>query len=338
MIKDPMKPFIINLRVFDTFISRLEEIYTKDFKVLAELDLIRTYATPGVIELEIHVGRVRGTLYLPSSTGTYPGVISVSGGYPGAMKHKAALLASNGFTALALKYFGTDDLPDNYIEVDLGYFVEAAQFLRKHPSVDGKNGIGFVGNCAGATYSLAAATIAPPGLVNCVVAISGWFFVFGNYGYGNQKWNTSIPFYDKIKFITHPDGVVEWTYEDKYSILDVESLNDENHFAIYDRKDTAFMFIYGGQDGYLPANEKIGNFLGMLFESAKHPNYKMLFYQGAGHLIENAFYPLARVAWTLGVPDLNGGKQPDHTIAQDHSWPKILQFVRENLTKNRHKL
>ena len=52
------------------------------------------------------------------------------GGTGGLVEFKASLLASRGFAALALAYFGYDDLPSSispYVELD--YIEEAAKWL-----------------------------------------------------------------------------------------------------------------------------------------------------------------------------------------------------------------
>ncbi|XP_039268775.2 bile acid-CoA:amino acid N-acyltransferase-like isoform X1 [Styela clava] len=337
LIKDPMKPFTIKLQVFDSFIPEMVE-NTNKYKKLTDFDIIRTYVTPQVIEQEIHEGKIRGTLYLPTKSGKYPGVISMSGGYPGAMKHKAAILASHGFVALALRYFGTDDLPPSVEGIDLAYFIEDARFLKNHPNVQGKNGVGIIANCAGAIFALAAATCAPDGLFGCVVAISGWFFSFTNFEYGGKKWKSMLSF---KTFKPGPEGTYIYDFDKNVnpSMLSKLSLPDDSHFAFYKRLHTAYMFVHGGEDADLNNNSlKIESVTRDFLKSYNHPNYQFLFHPKAGHLIEHAYFPFARIVWTLKLPRFFGGQQPYHSIAQEDSWPKILKFVQTNLMKNCHKL
>ncbi|XP_039268774.2 bile acid-CoA:amino acid N-acyltransferase-like [Styela clava] len=338
LIKDPMQPFTVHLQVYDTFISEVDSVPQMKHKLLTQHDITRTYAAPGVSEIEIWEGRIRGTLYIPCGSGKFPGVISMSGGYPGAMKHKAALLASRGFVALALKFFGADDLPGNFQQLDLGYFVEAAKFLKNHERVTASNGVGIIANCSGASLALATASCAPHGLIGCVVAISGWIHCFGHYWYEDQKWSPSSSM-KKIKMTieTNSDGIVEWRY-DVAPIMFKETPEEGSHFAFYKRLHTAYMFVYGGKDGYFPDTPEFVKMNKNLLISAKHPAYKFLFYQDAGHLIEHAFSPLAKVAWTFHEPHFNGGAQPGHGLAQEDSWPKILRFAYDNLTTNQNKL
>ena len=60
-------------------------------------------------------------LVLLVGNGPFPGVIDLFGTAGGLNEYRAALLASRGLAALALAYFGYDDLPAG-ITLDLDYF------------------------------------------------------------------------------------------------------------------------------------------------------------------------------------------------------------------------
>lgn len=67
--------------------------------------------------------------------GLFPGIIDLFGSTGGLIEFRASLLASHGFAALALAYWGYDDLPSHLEKVDLEYFEEGAEFLLRHPKV-----------------------------------------------------------------------------------------------------------------------------------------------------------------------------------------------------------
>lgn len=50
---------------------------------------------------------------------------------------RASLLACRGFAALALPFFGYEDLPPIMKDLNLDYFEEAAKFMQSHPKVSG---------------------------------------------------------------------------------------------------------------------------------------------------------------------------------------------------------
>lgn len=55
----------------------------------------------------------------------------------GLNESQASLLACRGFAALALPFFGYEDLPPIMKDLNLDYFEEAAKFLQSHPKVSG---------------------------------------------------------------------------------------------------------------------------------------------------------------------------------------------------------
>jgi dienelactone hydrolase len=76
------------------------------------------------------------TLFRPLAPGPHPTVIVLSGSLGGMLEGSAAVLASQGFAALALAYFGVDPLPSELVEVPLEYFAEAIAWLKTQPAVD----------------------------------------------------------------------------------------------------------------------------------------------------------------------------------------------------------
>jgi pimeloyl-ACP methyl ester carboxylesterase len=81
---------------------------------------------------------VYGTLFLPADTSTRRPALVVFGGSEGGVNTgpAAALLAANGFPALALAYFKEPGLPTTLTDVPLEYFARALRLLRTQPGVD----------------------------------------------------------------------------------------------------------------------------------------------------------------------------------------------------------
>lgn len=57
----------------------------------------------------------------------------------GLTEPRASLLANKGFVVLALAYYGYQDLPKKPKNLDLEYFEEAVNFLRKRPEVGNRH-------------------------------------------------------------------------------------------------------------------------------------------------------------------------------------------------------
>ncbi|GCB69281.1 hypothetical protein scyTo_0013950 [Scyliorhinus torazame] len=114
-------------------------------------------------------GYVRGRCGVEGD-GPFPGIIDLYGSVGGLVEHRASLLANHGFLVLALGYFGFDDLPKDFINLDLEYFEEAVNFLRQQPKVISP-GVGALGISKGGDLALSMATFVPH--VTAVVSIGG---------------------------------------------------------------------------------------------------------------------------------------------------------------------
>ena len=96
-----------------------------------------------------------GRLYLPADDGQYCGVV-VLGGSGGGLRWSAdvaAELASSGYAALALAYFGLPSLPKTLLNIELQYFETAFDWMLRHSSVRGSR-IALVGASRGAELAL----------------------------------------------------------------------------------------------------------------------------------------------------------------------------------------
>uniref|UniRef100_A0ACB8G284 Uncharacterized protein n=1 Tax=Sphaerodactylus townsendi TaxID=933632 RepID=A0ACB8G284_9SAUR len=122
-------PFHVQINLFGSFVMMPSEKDTP----LATCTIERWFVTPGVEQIKIKDGQVRGSLFMPPGPGPFPGVIDMFGGGGGLIKFRASLLASKGFAVLALAYMAYEDLPQTLAEVNLEYFEEAAKLLLKHP-------------------------------------------------------------------------------------------------------------------------------------------------------------------------------------------------------------
>ncbi|XP_053880973.1 acyl-coenzyme A thioesterase 6 isoform X1 [Malaclemys terrapin pileata] len=102
-------------------------------QVLAKANVERWFTAPGVRRIRLKEGSVRGSLFLPSGDGPFPGVIDMFGDEGGLIEFRSSLLATRGFAALSLPYFDFEDLPTAMKDLHLEYFEEAARFLQRHP-------------------------------------------------------------------------------------------------------------------------------------------------------------------------------------------------------------
>ncbi|XP_067847412.1 acyl-coenzyme A thioesterase 1-like isoform X2 [Heptranchias perlo] len=187
-------PLYVNIEVFDGHgtLGRLPE------QPLAASINERWFMKEGVRRIPVREGRVRGTLFVPPGDGPFPGVIDMYGSVGGVVEHRASLLANHGFLTLTLGYFGYDDLPMDFTNLDLEYFEEAVNVLRQHPKVKGP-GVGAIGISKGADLVLSMITFLPH--VIAAISIGGcnantlekaeghFLFVVGE---DDKNWNTPL--------------------------------------------------------------------------------------------------------------------------------------------------
>ncbi|MFA1819764.1 dienelactone hydrolase family protein [Virgibacillus oceani] len=96
--------------------------------------------------------QIRGVLFHPERRGRYPAIIILSGSDGGKQEHAAALLASKGYSAFALSYFGVEGVPKDLENISLEYFQEATMWLKDHPYVNGD--VNLIGYSRGAELAL----------------------------------------------------------------------------------------------------------------------------------------------------------------------------------------
>ena len=85
----------------------------------ADARLERRLVSIGVTSRTVEADGLVGTLFTPASPGPHPAVIVLSGEGGGVWLSLAALLASRGYAALALGYFGMPGLPRNLVNIPL---------------------------------------------------------------------------------------------------------------------------------------------------------------------------------------------------------------------------
>lgn len=150
--------------------EKLEDISTKDKfqmvfslylnqELIAEKSFERYYQLPSIISKNVVLGQAYGRIFYDERKGQQPAIIIVSGsdGRIEKAQNIAQLLASRGFVALAVSYFGLAGLPKNLERIPLEILDESAQYLSSLPQVDG-NRIGLYGRSKGAELALLAST------------------------------------------------------------------------------------------------------------------------------------------------------------------------------------
>src|SRR5262245_24865921 len=104
-------------------------------EAVATVEVERHLVASNVIKTTVSEDGLLGVLYRPVGEGPYPSVVLLGGSGGNTPESVAALLASHGYAALALVYFGQGDLPKHLTSIPLEYFQRALRWLRSQEGI-----------------------------------------------------------------------------------------------------------------------------------------------------------------------------------------------------------
>lgn len=134
---------------------------SNDDRILAERSVrwLSPRDHPDVIKETIRRPELVANLYLPSRRqGPVPAIVVLGGSGGGFNGERASLLATHGFAALDVAYFGVEGTPKYFVEsMPLEYFMEAVSSLEHDPRIDASR-IAVMGKSYGAQLALLLAS------------------------------------------------------------------------------------------------------------------------------------------------------------------------------------
>lgn len=304
--------------------------------VLATAKYERLYIAPDINIHLLNEDNLYGLFYYQKKTEPSPVILVLGGGEGGLApaRNFAAVLASRGFSTLALSYFKFKDLPDSLQEIPLEYFEKAVNWINKQHYASVSN-IGVFGRSKGAELALLLGATLPQ--IKAVVASSPHPCVFQGVP-GNPRsfpkdvssWSykgNALPY---VKFSADEEKMKNYLKTGRLREMYIESIKDTEAVkkaSIQVEKTNGPIMIIGGEDdAYGPqfhyhemieSRTKANNFP-YPFESLK--------YENAGHLIGLPFVPTTQSFFNGGIPKNNA-------YASVVSWNKVLNFFQNHLSE-----
>jgi dienelactone hydrolase len=296
--------------------------------------VLRRLQGPGVTVRDLRGSRPLGRIFLPPGGGRRPAVLVIGGsegGFGG--DDVAALLASHGYAALSIAYFGAGSLPDALERIPLEYFVAAVDSLRATPGVD-PGRIAVLGTSKGAEAALLLA--ADDARVRAVVAYApsavAWSCICRDPR--SPSWTLgagAVPFVPGGRdpaYLPAPGTPLRPVVNYRYRLRDSASVL---RAAIPVERIAGPVLMVAGRDDQLwPSAWSAAAITERLRAHGFRHQVVNLTYAGAGHLIGKAYLP-AGATRTGGGRLETGGSPHSNAAAQADAWPRVLRFLRTAL-------
>lgn len=303
-------------------------------QVLGSAVIERRFAKPGTRCATIAEKEVKGLLCDPGDGRKHPGVIVLGGSEGGiGLPDTALLLASHGFSAFSLTYFGANGLPPTLQNIPVEYFARALEWMRARPETD-PHFVAVFGASRGAEIALQfAATFSG---VAAVVARSPsyvrWEGASAKQLPGGPAWTyqgkplTYIPIRIPLWF------AAQFAWESVVGdpvpftplfLHNLEAFGDTANVEIPAENIHGPVLLLSGKDDRKWPSYLMATRLMERLQRHGHPYAdRHLSYDGAGHWIPCEYLPTAG-----SKHGMIGGTPEGTAAALSDSWPKVLLFL-----------
>jgi dienelactone hydrolase len=312
-------------------------------ETLARTTIERVFMDKEVTRQKINEDGLVGVYYRPAGPGPFPAMILTGGTDLDPHYSTGAVLASRGYAALSLWYFGKPGLPDELNMIPLEYFEKAISWLQAQDGVDGSR-LGVMGWSAGGQLALLLGATFPQ--FKAVVAyVPAGVVSEGTQG-GGFSGQSRYTFRGEPLTWVHGSALVAWdnAYRDaRQTEADAQSaLNatlagidpDSYSDAVIPVENTRgpILLISSLDDENWPS-ALLSEISMRRLKSQGHPFADQhLMYEGSGHFIGTPYGP-ARPDASLGVSTVlaNGPTYTGTDRASEQSWPHVLDFLAASL-------
>jgi len=310
----------------------------------AEETAERLHQADGVTDILVEEDGLKGKLFLPVGPGPHPGLLVLSGSDGTIRERAAALLASHGYAALALVYFGTEGLPKRLARVPLEYFEKAVHWLQNRSEV-ACDQVGVIGASRGGELALLLGATFPQ--IKAVVASASSGLIHGGVG--------TVPSVPAWTY--HGEPLPHMIYQPRLSELAsllsamirrtpfiglplyLKEFSDkhavERATIPVERTQGSLLLISGEEDELWPSTLYAEMVMEHLSRHRYPYVYKHLRYKGAGHIIglPYSFPYLPPTTPPSGGPVrlAYGGQPRERAQADCDSWTQTLTFLKDSL-------
>lgn len=305
----------------------LSIVASADGTELASASFSRVHGSPDLDQLSLDHDTLAGTLFEPPEQGPAPGVVVLhaSDGRPDTFL--ARMLATHGFAALALRYFGPGTPTEQLFEIPVEYVGTAVEWLLGRDGVTGRR-VGLVGDSKGGELALLAGSELDG--VGPVVSRNGSGVVwpgFSSEGFNaGSSWTvngTGVPF---VPYVEDPDLWSEGPLEPAYTKSLEEATVDQVREATIPVEEIQgpILFVSGSDDAVWDAQRLQERAVDRL-EAVGRDDYDHLVYEDAGHVTTIPYRPVVELE--ARTPLTIGGTPAGHAHASAGHWPRVLETL-----------
>ncbi|GER89628.1 acyl-CoA thioesterase [Dictyobacter vulcani] len=320
-----LQPLAIYFNVATKNYSHIDLLYRRSF--LSANSSVREVKEQGII----------ATYCQPSTPGSYPGVILLSGSSGVSRIQEAALLANHGYCALALSYFGVPPLPQTLQEVPLEYIQTAIQWLQVAPQVNSKQ-IAIIGISKGAELALLAGATFPE--IQAIIGYAPSAAVHQGLGATEadrserSSWTyraKPVPFLPYRPTATFQDYVnhqqqiqAPIAFRDLY-LESLQHRDDLEQALIAVEKIRAPVLLLSGEDDQMWPSTVFGEMINERLNTHRHPYpHRHIMYTHAGH---KTGYPYMPTTINQARGYAYGGTPEGNAHATKNAWQTTLDFL-----------
>lgn len=301
---------------------------------VARIGLARRRVHPEIRVEPVRDDGLVGTLFVPRAAMPVPGALVLGGSEGGIAiaEELAALLATRGFSSLALAYFGCESLPPRFVEIPVEYVQRAAQWFSRRSEIS-PDGIGVVGVSRGAELALLLATLER--VVRAVVGFSASGVVWPGFVLESMRARSAWTRAGKPLPFAMPRPIEGESNTLAWQAAALDDRRTEHAVLALDQIAGAVLLISGGDDGLWPARRLAEAAMGRLVgEDPNVDRHRHLHYPEAGHGVGRLLgLPAAPTSSTLGGHGrfrLGGTRSANASSARD-AWPQVLAFLARHL-------
>lgn len=305
-----------------------------DGSMVAMVSHTRLGIAPGVRRVEVRERGLVGTLLLPADDEPHPGVIVLGGSSGGIREPVAVLLASHGYAALALAFFGVDGLPPHLADIPLEYFETALDWTGTRPEVRGER-CALLGTSRGAELALLLGATFPQ--VGAVIAYAPSGVQWGAVGASGPAWTYLGKPLPVVPDRVSPELDAELSAREPLSAAPWYQHNLEDEAALepatiaVERIAGPVLLISGDDDQMWPSSLMAERITRRLAAHHFAWPYRHLRYADAGHLIGPPWQPTtvnSRRHPTMGITFAYGGTPARQAHANADSWTQVLALLK----------